>query len=148
MQEHGKIIKLDGKEAVVEIEQGEQCKHCNACHMFGESKMRLTAHNGIDAQPGDHVTVLVEPRFVLASSFLIFIFPILVMIAGYYIGQSFSQNTDEWYGILGAFGGLLLALGINRTLNRTASSREHHNRAEIISRIRADQQDNTGQSIC
>ncbi|MDZ7725377.1 MAG: SoxR reducing system RseC family protein [candidate division KSB1 bacterium] len=148
MQEHGKIIKCDGREAVVEIEQGEQCKHCNACHMFGESKMRLTAHNGIDAQPGDHVTVVVEPRFVLTSSFLIFIFPILAMIAGYFVGQTFSQSPDERFGILGAFAGLLMALGFNRMVNRTASSGEHHNSAEIISRIRADQQDNTGQSIC
>lgn len=148
MLEQGKIIELNGNEAVIEIEQGEQCKHCNACHMFGESKMRLTARNSIHADPGDRVTVYVRPEFVLKSSFLIFIFPIVAMIAGYYTGLLLSRSSGELYGILGAFSGLLSALFINWVLSRSAQSKNIQNSAEIISRSRVDQQDNTGQSTC
>lgn len=134
MKEQGKIIKRDGNQAVIEIEQGEQCKHCNACHMFGESKMRLTAYNGIDAQVGEHVIVYVQPGFVLKSSFLIFIFPLLAMFAGYFVGQWFTQNSNELSGIIGAFSGLILALLINMRFNQSAKS----DKAEIISKYQQD----------
>lgn len=146
MQEQGKIIRIIGDEAVVELEQGEQCKNCNACRMFGDSTMQLTARNEVRARIGDRVVVHVNPQFILKSVFWIFIFPVLAMIAGYGLGQFLLHGSGESGGIVGAFSGLFLALLGNRIQNSLIAPGDR-NRARIISQVQGAETEKTGRIL-
>ncbi len=109
MQETGTIISIDGSKAVIQLDRGDSCDGCNVCHAFGESKMQLEATNNIGAQVGDCVTVVVEPKQVVKSSMLIFMFPLLMMLLGYAVAVRFIPPFTEGVGIIGAFAALALA---------------------------------------
>lgn len=81
--------------------------------------MQLEALNPIGASVGDRVNVNIEPRQVVKSSMIIFIFPLFFMLIGYYIGVRFVPPFTEGVGIIGAFTALILAfLLIKLTDNR------------------------------
>ena len=109
MQETGTIISTDGNKAVIQLDRGDKCDGCNVCHAFGENKMQLEASNNINAKVGDWVHVVVEPKQVVKSSLLIFMFPLLMMLIGYFVAVRFIPPFTEGIGIVGAFGGLALA---------------------------------------
>jgi len=116
MIEEGVVISTSDDLAVVELERGEFCKGCNACATFGDGRMCLEAKNALDAQIGDKVRVEVASKHVLSGAMLIFVLPILAMIAGYFIGQRFSTGASELPGIIGAFAGLAGVLILNRLI--------------------------------
>lgn len=109
MQETGTIISIDGHKAVIQLNRGEKCEGCNVCSAFGENKMKLEAINNIGAAVGDWVNVTVEPQQVVKSSMLIFIFPLFMMLFGYFVAVSFIPPFTEGVGIIGAFTALALA---------------------------------------
>jgi sigma-E factor negative regulatory protein RseC len=109
MHETGTIISTDGTKAVIQLDRGDKCEGCNVCHAFGENKMQLEATNTIGAKVGDWVNVVVEPKQVVKSSLLIFIFPLIMMLIGYAVAVKFIPPFSEGIGIIGAFTALALA---------------------------------------
>lgn len=109
MQETGTIISTDGNKAVIQLDRGDKCDGCNVCHAFGENKMQLEATNSIGAKVGDCVNVVVEPKQVVKSSMLIFMFPLFMMLLGYFVAVRFVPPFTEGVGIVGAFVALVLA---------------------------------------
>jgi len=117
MKEKGKVIKIENDgTALLEFAAGSACKKCGACMMTGEGKAVTRAKNGIGAKVGDIVEAEIRPSSVIWSSFLIFIVPVIALIAGYLIGDA------QGLGIAGAIIGLILAfigVGIyDRTLKK------------------------------
>ena len=86
MQDKGKVIELIGSDAVVEFEANSACAKCGACLNAGHGMMRALVKNPLNAKVGDSVEVEILPVFVIGASFLIFIFPLLFLIAGYFLG--------------------------------------------------------------
>ncbi|OGC09276.1 hypothetical protein A2V82_15445 [candidate division KSB1 bacterium RBG_16_48_16] len=113
MRETGIVVSAAGELVKVQMSGGERCKGCNACHAVGSNLMEVEAHNGLGAKVGDVVEIYVEPARLVGHSFILFIFPILMMIAGYFIMGYMtggSSTSGEGYGILGAFAFLFLSL--------------------------------------
>lgn len=71
--------------------------------------MQLEALNNIGASVGDWVNVIIEPQDVVKNSMLIFIFPLLMMLVGYFVAVRFIPPYSEGIGIFGAFAALALA---------------------------------------
>jgi len=118
MRETGSIIAVSGKTATIQLMQGEKCDGCNACSAFGENKMHIDALNKIGAKVGDMVEVDVEPKEVLKSSMIVFIFPLLMMIVGYFIGGKIVPDHSEGAGIIGSFSGLIFAFLLIKLTDR------------------------------
>ncbi|HNR67850.1 MAG TPA: SoxR reducing system RseC family protein [bacterium] len=114
MQESGIVLAVEGNRARVRLNRSEKCGECGLCDCFGDGGMRLTAENALGAKIGDQVTVFVQPKQLIGHSFLLFLFPIAALIAGYFVGRSVLASPDsaEGPGILGAFVGLLAAAGV------------------------------------
>jgi sigma-E factor negative regulatory protein RseC len=113
MRETGIVISADGELVKVQMSRGERCEGCNACHTIGSNLMEVEAQNELGAKVGDVVEIYVEPAQLLSHSFILFIFPILMMIAGYFVVSYIGKGrgaSGEGYGILGAFSFLLLSL--------------------------------------
>ena len=113
MRETGVIISEEKQKVTIQMVKGDKCKDCNLCETTGPNQMQVEALNNINAHVGDLVEFEVPPAKVLGSSFLIFIVPVLFMIAGYFIGTSFfgpQSGEGEGAGILGSIFGFVLSM--------------------------------------
>ena len=106
MRETGIVVSKDGRLVKVLMVKSEKCKECTACSAFGENSMQLEARNDFGAEVGEIVDVEISPKQVVGFSFLVFIFPVMAMIVGYFLGMRIGGElgmTGEGSGILGAF---------------------------------------------
>ncbi|MCK4329144.1 SoxR reducing system RseC family protein [candidate division WOR-3 bacterium] len=103
MQEDGIIIKIDGQDALVEVNP-EGCITCTAkAFCSGGEKRIVKAENKIRAKLGDKVTLKIPRRGFYLSLSLIFIIPIVLLFGGFII---FYRLLGE--GIAGLIGLILL----------------------------------------
>jgi len=73
----------------------ESCTAKGACNMMGGGKeMEVEAVNKIGAKADDRVVIAFESASLLKVSFLIYLFPVICMIAGALIGQKLSLKYD------------------------------------------------------
>lgn len=112
MRECGQVVAIEGRRVQVKVVRGDKCGECRACHAFGEGTGLIEADNAIGAGVGDLVEVEVNPKAVVRHSFLIFIFPLLLFLAGYALGRALPWPQTlgaEGRGVVAAF--LLLGFG-------------------------------------
>jgi len=126
MRECGQVVATKGQIAQVKVIRGDKCGECRVCHAFGESSGVMEARNSIGATVGDFVEVEVSPKVVVGHSFLLFIFPLLLFLAGYVLGRAVPWPRmigPETRGIGTAFGllvlGFLLVRGYDRHYARS-----------------------------
>ncbi|MBU0687740.1 MAG: SoxR reducing system RseC family protein [Candidatus Margulisbacteria bacterium] len=110
MREQGVVSKIiSDKLAEVQFEPQAVCAKCKACcHLVETGKMVVEVWNDIGAKVGDPVEVEVPEKQVVASAFLIYIFPLICLILGYFVGSYFSQamgifKDSELLGIIIGF---------------------------------------------
>jgi len=89
--ERGIVVKLDSTTAWVKTTRTSACKTCSAkssCNAVESGKeMEVEAINEAGAQIGDRIIISIETASLLKASFLLYVFPILLMVAGAIIGQ-------------------------------------------------------------
>jgi len=139
--EKGTVTKLDSTATYVKTTKTSACESCAAkdsCHTLGGGKeMEVEVINTIGAKEGDEVVMSLETSSLIKASFLIYVFPILCMIAGAVIGQEIVPNYNlsaaVWSLVLG-FLFFFLAFLIVRLMGNKLSEKEKY-RPKII-RIR------------
>ena len=96
--ERGIVIKIDSTTAWVKTTRTSACKTCSAkssCNVVESGKeMEVQAINEAGAQVGDRIIISIETASLLKASFLLYVFPILLMIAGAVIGQKAGPLLD------------------------------------------------------
>jgi sigma-E factor negative regulatory protein RseC len=84
--------------AWVKTSRTDACESCTAkgaCNMMGGGKdMEVEAVNKIGAKVDDRVVIAFESSSLLKASFLIYLFPVICMIAGALLGQKLSHKYD------------------------------------------------------
>ena len=66
----------------------ESCSSKHACHAEGGGKeMEVEAINTADARVGDRIVLNIKTASLVKATFLLYVFPILAMIAGAALGQ-------------------------------------------------------------
>ncbi len=108
----------------------EACASQGACKVLGGGKeMEVEAFNAAQAKPGDQVLLTLEDQSLIKLSFLVYMFPILALIAGAALGQKagplFSINKE-----LASFGLGAVAFGLaflivrkkDKTLEQTGAT--------------------------
>ncbi|MCU0597911.1 MAG: SoxR reducing system RseC family protein [Desulfobacterales bacterium] len=94
--EEGIVVKLDKKTAIIRTSRKTACESCSekhSCTSIGSGQeMELEADNPINAQVGDRVTVALKTGKLMTASFLLYIFPILMMIAGALLGDHLAKT--------------------------------------------------------
>ncbi|MDH3974625.1 MAG: SoxR reducing system RseC family protein [Deltaproteobacteria bacterium] len=99
LEEEGKVVKLEGGYAIIHTERGSSCDGCSAkssCHTMSDSGgrlMEMRAINSVGAQVGDRVKVAIDSIVLLKSSFLVYVLPLIVMIAGGLLGDNYARNN-------------------------------------------------------
>ena len=84
MNKIGIIENVEGTKITVRIERdsscGENCAMCNACP---GKNMMITLDTDIKFSAGDKVKLETNTKYVLLSAFIVYILPIILLIAGY-----------------------------------------------------------------
>ena len=71
------------------------CAHCGACLTVGESEMEITLPNTLNAKEGDRVAVDLSPKRVVQASLIAYAVPLVLLIAGVFIGSRYA----DWAGL-------------------------------------------------
>ena len=107
--EEGIVIKTDKYRAWVKTHKSSACEGCSSkgsCHSLGGGKeMEVEANNEIGAISGDRVQISFDSGKFIRVSFLLYIFPILMMIVGAVLGQRFHFKLNMSESAASAIGG-------------------------------------------
>ncbi len=112
IEESGTIVELKGKHvAVVLCKKNSFCKHCasmEVCQVGDDNRsMLVDAHNALGAKVGDKVKLVTSSKSFLQSSFLLYIVPLLSLVAGAIAGNLIGErmgggiNPDLLSAIMG-----------------------------------------------
>jgi len=118
MEEKGRIVKVDNGVAEVEMERTSACARCGICLESSGDRMILYAKDSVGAHPGDEVLISLESKEVLKAAFLIYIFPLVGLIAGYFLGRSIfgTERIGIIFAGFGFFGVLFILYGYDKRL--------------------------------
>ena len=122
-QEHrGKVIEVEGGNAVVQLEADEQCGFHLKCACCGWSarEPRLIRVSRDDLAPGDAVRVLIPAYAGYLSVLLVFVLPVTLFVAGLLVGGRFEDGSGA-HGmptVVGGVAGFALAVLVAAFVNR------------------------------
>ena len=136
--EQGIVIKTDSRTAWVKTIKSANCAGCSAkgsCHSKGAGEeMEVNAINEAGARKGDRIVLSFETSSLLKATFLLYVFPILLLIIGAAIGHEmapkFDFNPSGFSAIIGFIFFFAALLIIKTAANRLARKNEY--RPKII----------------
>ncbi|MBN2365213.1 MAG: hypothetical protein EH225_03905 [Calditrichaeota bacterium] len=105
MKERGIVINRDATGINVEMHQGFNCEGCNACFIDKNRRHILHITQDISVERGQQVEVEVRPGYAVKSALLIFLLPLLMLIGGYFLFDSyihFPGIASQYQGMTGA----------------------------------------------
>ncbi len=119
--EEGIVIAEGIQTAWVKTTRSSSCKACAArasCDMQENGKhMEVEAINLAGARTGDQVVLHVESGSLLKAAFLLYVFPIICMLAGAILGSQLAQywqKPETALTAVASFGAFALSFGIVR----------------------------------
>jgi sigma-E factor negative regulatory protein RseC len=136
--EHGIVIRTDSRGAWVKTIKSGTCEGCSArgsCHSLSDrGEMEVKAINEAGAKVGDRIVLSFETASLLKATFLLYVFPILLLIIGAAIGQEtapyFNFNPSGFSAIIGFSFFFAAVLIIKVKANKLAKKKEY--RPKII----------------
>lgn len=129
IEQIGVIVSLEPGHAWVKATRRSGCDHCAVASDCGTSKVaqffngrsaRVRATNPIDAAVGDEVVIGMGSGRLVMGSALIYLIPLLAMLAGGLIGD---ELAGEGGAVVGAVSGLVASLWFNRLRARSLERR-------------------------
>jgi sigma-E factor negative regulatory protein RseC len=137
--EEGIVYKLgdtQAKTAWVRTTRSSACESCSsrdACHLDGGDaagkEMTVEAVNLANARVGDRIVLNIKTTNLLKATFLLYVFPILALIAGALLGQTMAGMRGGDPSVWAASTGFLffsLAFVIIRFADRRLSTDSHY----------------------
>ena len=114
MQTKATVIRIENGVTTVEVERQAACDGCHKnkdgggcsiCSLTGGAKkFEATASNGLGAKVGDEVTVTTKTETVLWYAALVFILPVIVGVAFYFIsGLLFEGEIFRYISLVFGF---------------------------------------------
>lgn len=117
-----KKILPNGKAEIEVTRKAACCSDCSKCHgcSHPEEKVFAEALNPISAKEGERVLVETSTAKVLKGAAAVYVVPLLLLCAGYFLTGSFSEG----YRILAAMLGLVLGLFLCKLVYSTESKKK------------------------
>ncbi len=127
LETRARIIKIDGEKALIQADPGLGCEQCKGkgCgssklgQLFCSTPRQFEVENSIHAKLGDDVIVAVEEGVVLRGIGLVYVLPLLLMLAGALIGSVWLNDTEQHdgYAVIGALLGLLIGFVLAKRIS-------------------------------
>ena len=95
-----RVVSVNGDVATVVAKRTSACEGCHksaegcsVCSLMGEGgEITAEAENAVGARVGDTVEIESESKRVLFYGAAVFLFPIVMMLAGYWITSCFTES--------------------------------------------------------
>ena len=131
--EQGIVVRTDSKGAWVKTTKSGSCEGCTArgsCHSLSErGETEVKAINEAGAKVGDRIVMSFETSSLLKATFLLYLFPILLLVLGAVIGQQAAPylNFDPsgFSAVVGFSFFFAALLAIKFKANRLARKNEY-----------------------
>ena len=129
--EQGIVVKIDAASARVKTTRTKACEGCSAkgsCHALGGGgdDMEVEAINEVGAKVGDTILLSLATSSFFKATFLIYIFPILGLIAGAAAGHaaasSLGMDPSPLSAILGFLSFFIVFWFVKTKANRMAQT--------------------------
>ncbi len=135
MNEYGRVVKIEGRNAFVQFRRTSACGKCRACGMMaGQNEIIVEVPNEINAKVGQLVEVNIVMKKAIGASAIAYMFPLIMLALGVVLGWLLTDiwgvftNRDVTMAIsaliFAALSFLLLKLAsplYNKTVNRVYS---------------------------
>ena len=132
-KEEGIVTEIKGQQILVESIPSDMCNTCaiqgSCLSGIEERKRKIWIVNSKNARPGDTVEFGIEEGTVIASSLVLYLIPVVMLLGGALVGY----QTD-YFGIdadlksaLGGFIGLIISFGIIKVISSFAVRKKGFN---------------------
>jgi len=111
------IVKIEGQHALVQASQINGCEQCNGkgcgtgklSRLFCSKPRHFQVENPINAGIGDEVIISVAEGSVLRGIGLVYLLPLLLLVTGAMLGNSWAEPSEQHdgYAAAGALAGLV-----------------------------------------
>ncbi len=89
MREQGVVTRVIPPDVVeVSLQASEACGRCGACHPDSEGRVGIEAVAVSGVKTGDAVEIEISTGGVVTTSFVVYLLPIVFLIAGYIFGSA------------------------------------------------------------
>ena len=135
--ETGVVETIHARHVTVLFDRKAACKNCKACGLTANpNQMRMTLPNKNYAfAPGDTVRVIMDEQFFLGSSFLLYVIPLMALLAGtvggWVIGQLIFPSWFQAFAALCGIGLTALYFLFLRVF-KTAFARSRDKRVRLV----------------
>ena len=126
MEEFAKVIEDRGDSVLVRVIRNSLCSKCDkdcglSTNTHDTDEIDVEVNNSMGAKEGNYVKLELEEKSLVLASLIVYIFPILSFIGGYFL-TNFSLSilgygTGEITGIIGSLSFLILSFLLIRVLN-------------------------------
>lgn len=133
MNQQGYIVEIiDEKTAKLKLQRHSACAACGKCQTTSEKKdIVVEVDNTLGAKVGDHVEVNMENVNVLKAAGIVYVIPLIALLAGtisaYFILQALNiiSNIEMMSGVVGLILTAVVFLVIKQNDKRFRDSRNY-----------------------
>lgn len=135
------VVQVDGKHAFVQATQGNGCGQCSGkgcgsgklSQLFCSKPRQFQVDNSVNARVGDEVIVSVAEGAVLRGIGLVYLLPLLLLLAGATLGSLLAAQAEQRdiYAAIGALSGLATGFIFAKW---TSSHQSRHQNLPFIAR--------------
>ncbi|MCJ7554304.1 MAG: SoxR reducing system RseC family protein [Ignavibacteriaceae bacterium] len=107
LYEEGIVKEAKDGIAIISIQDSGKCEECTAkiyCKPGNSEGRNLTVRDPFGVHPGDKVRVSIKGSKILSASFLLYGIPLILLLAGIFIGMEVFKTNKELYSSLLAIG--------------------------------------------
>jgi len=126
LTEEGIVKESKNGIATIVISDSDNCGECTAklyCKAGNSNERSLTVKDPFGVHPGDKVRVSIKGSKMLRVSFLIYGIPLILILAGLFVGMKFFQINKELFSTLLAVGLVSIYILIILFMDK---KRKHH----------------------
>ena len=131
--ENGIVTDANSSVAWVKTTRSGACESCSSKGSCGtansQKEMTITVKNTLNVGKGDHVVIGLKTRPILFLTFLLYVFPIILLILGALIGNSIAPSLQMDPSFISMISGFLffgLSFYIIRKKNNSLSKKDEY----------------------
>jgi len=141
IEETASVVEVRGDEALLQTQRKHACQTCSVksgcgtstlSKVVGKRSSQFVVDNTLQLKPGDEVVVAIEENALVQGSFLVYLFPLLIMLLLGIAAELLFAN--ELLTIIMALAGLLVSLPLVRYI-LAASGLKNSIRPHLLRRI-------------
>lgn len=133
MKEKARVIKKENGQSLVQIIRVSACSHCDEKCMLAEDshemeEMEVLVNDPIGAEVGSMVELEMGTKPILFSAFVVYLLPLVAIIAGYFVGSSWLSpfiTNGEIAGIIGSVLSFFLSFLLLRFFDKKAGAKSN-----------------------